>query len=170
MPKNKSDDCMFCLPYPCKCQSSRGQRGQVSPRKTVPPKPVKNLTLPPPEPGPQETLSTTLPTQPSVVLPTPDSSESFKSQSSSLSLPAHDDFAHLYGTQAFVYFQPADKSEEPIEPIVLSGDDADLHNAIRALAPLMSDVDRAKYRDVIDPPLSPGLRKRYKEWKERNAR
>lgn len=69
--------------------------------------------------------------------------------------------------QAFVYFS-ADEPLE-IEPIVLSGDEADLRNAIQALAPLLSDADRAKYRDIINPQMSKGLRQRYRDWRTRNG-
>jgi hypothetical protein len=79
------------------------------------------------------------------------------------------DFSHLYGTQGFVYFNPTDQ-EVDVEPIILTGDEADLHNAIRALAPLLSDADRAKYRDIIYPKLKSSLAQKYKEWKARNAR
>lgn len=70
-------------------------------------------------------------------------------------------------TQAFVYFN----ADEPLEidPIVLSGDEADLRNAIQALAPLLSDADRAKYRHIINPKMSKSLLQRYRDWKDRNG-
>lgn len=69
----------------------------------------------------------------------------------------------------FVYFN-ADEPMEMPEPIILSGDEADLRNAIQALEPLLSAADRAKYRDYLDPKMPKSLRQRYRDWRERNGK
>lgn len=69
-------------------------------------------------------------------------------------------------SQGFVYFN----AEEPVEvePIVITGDEADLRNAVQALfnAGLIDDKQAKKY---IDPPMAKTLRQRLKAWKDRNG-
>lgn len=72
-------------------------------------------------------------------------------------------------SQGFVYFNHEDP-ERIIESVVLSGDEADFRNAVQALAPLLSDADRAKYRDMIEPSMPKQLVRKYREWRARNAR
>jgi hypothetical protein len=71
-------------------------------------------------------------------------------------------------TQAFVYFAPDDPMD--IDPVMLSGDEADWRAAIQALAPLLSDADRTKYRDIIEPKMPKTLRRRLQAWRERNGK
>lgn len=77
-------------------------------------------------------------------------------------------FPSIQEVQPLVYFDATEPLN--VEPIILSGDEADLRNAIQALAPLLSDADRAKYRDYIDPKMTKTLRQRYQDWRKRNAR
>jgi len=71
-------------------------------------------------------------------------------------------------TQAFVYFD-ADKPIE-IEPILLTGDEVMLHDAIRALAAggLLSSADCFKYRDVIERKPPKSVMARFRAWRARN--
>ncbi len=70
-------------------------------------------------------------------------------------------------TQAFVYFN-ADDPEIEIEPIIISGDEADLRSAVQALynAGLILEKDAEKY---INPPLKKPLKNRLREWRKRNG-
>jgi hypothetical protein len=159
VPKNKSDDCMFCQKNPCECQSSRSQQ---MPKKTVSPLPISNLKLPTGD-GDNSTFQSSPP--PSDELSVEEAwKEALKKPYVVLPLAAD-----IVNVQSFVYFRHEDPVKE-LPVIILSGDDADLRNAVQALAPLMSDADRAKYRDMIDPPVPWRIKERYKEWKSRNAR
>jgi len=54
------------------------------------------------------------------------------------------------------------------EPTVLDAEQTQWRNALQALAPLLSAVDQALYRDQIHPKLHPSVARRVLEWRRRN--
>jgi hypothetical protein len=78
------------------------------------------------------------------------------------------DAPKMIETQDFVYFNNTGAPLE-VQPIVLSGDEADLRNAIQALEPLLSDADKIKYKKYLKPSIPQVLVQRIKDWRARNA-
>jgi hypothetical protein len=72
-----------------------------------------------------------------------------------------------FATQGFVYFNATEPVE--VEPVVMTGDEADLKQAVQILfdAGLILERDAKKY---INPPMHKTLRQRLRAWRERNAR